>query len=317
MQIPQLRVDVLGLRSQASGAFLTVLQLALALIFLNLSIQFAFWFAALEPLRAILGPLATPDQLEAYRNSLGFNQSDIGQTIASVFSIFWLDFGESFYFKVSAFSIFASEVMWTLLRAISASLLGAILGVSLFLSTKKSLASVFMKWSLSINAVPGIVYILIILWILARLFGVTPASEQYIYDVALTAIASVLTTVGVLRILISNRFSNIDDESYLGFLSMLGASDRDVAMVLVRHKMPEIAVITTNGFAGALSIVTIGELVLDLPGAGALFLRACERGDLPLIHVGTAFSVTVFILSQKFAEWLTVHADTRVRTHED
>jgi ABC-type dipeptide/oligopeptide/nickel transport system permease component len=290
---------------------LAAVQGAAVLLALYLSIFLAFQVVSLDPVRAVLGPLASADAAQAYRAQLGLDASLPDQLRTFARRLVQGDFGQSIYYRVEASGLVLSVAHYSLIRAAMGALLGGIVGVLLAALSPRRARRGLESMLLLAQSVPALCWLIIGLWGLSRLGGFSPMSHPLVFE-ALAVGVAMLVPLGVIGTVAVDRIQFVSGEPpYALFMRSLGAPRRSIVFEVIRHHAALFMVLAVSAFPAALTASAFAELLFDLPGLGAQFVRACERGDIPLIHAGATVIALTYVALQTTNRLLGVKYDAR------
>ncbi|MFO0401230.1 MAG: ABC transporter permease subunit [Alphaproteobacteria bacterium] len=266
---------------------------------LYLSVHIAFLIVQLDPVRALLGPLATPEAVTAYRAQLGLDRSFLNGVFIALWRLIRLDFGVSYFQGVPAITLVGETASGTLFRAAAAILLGltsGIIGAVLMARVRGAVAI-----AAGLAAVPSLVWIVLLLWTVANGLGATPLGAPRIFDFLTVLISAVIPASTCAAYMITKLSDRGQTESYPLLLRQLGAPRRAVAVIVLRHELAPLLMLAVNAVPAVVSAVAVAELIYGVPGLGALLIRACVRGDLPVIHAATLLLALIYFILQRLA----------------
>lgn len=273
------------------------LRAALTCIFLSLLIFAAASMTALDSARALLGPLATEEQVAALRQSLGTRDAWPIQYARWLQQIGTGNLGFSVFHQRPALNVVTDLVPVSLVRFAFAALLGTALGFLFgtrrWMSLLSSQAACF-----GLLAVPAFTIAALTLWIAARLASLTPISAPAFFGVITVLIASIPTTVLTGTTLSEWLYGDHPPTRTRQYLAYSGAPENYTRLLLIREALPSIAAVIANSLISVLTAVTFCEYVFSLRGFGNTFLTATQRGDMPIVIAGSLIALLILLPAQ-------------------
>ena len=312
-----------------------VKRIGLALITLILLSMIVFAVSSILPGnvgRAVLGPFATQESVDALNEQLGTNRSLVSQYIDWVSGILHGDLGTSLTKQVPAW-----DVLWPALQnsfklafvafviLVPISILGGVIaGLRYGRPTDKGIT----MFGLSVSAMPDFVTGIVLILVFAVWLGWLPVTAQaepganLLVQVEVPAPARVHADARSLR-LHRARHAGRDDRGVRQRLRAdrvpEGAARRRVVVrkhVLRNALLPTIAVIAVQcGYlVGGLVAV---EYLFNYQGLGALTLEAARQKDLPLLTAGVLVIGIVYLVVTLIADILYAFLNPRIRFGDD
>ena len=280
-----------------------------------------------DPAAVMLGPEATPEQVETLRDSMGLNRPLYERYPRWLFDVLRLDLGQSIFLNRPVSDAIRERITPTLQLTFYALViavgLGVPAGVFAALNRNSLLDRLLMLLAMSGTAIAG--FFLGILLIL--LFAVTlrwlPSSGyvafsddpvQHFRSMILPALAVGLSVAGLPARLIRSSMLDVLHEDYIRTAVAKGLPPRRVAVghALRNALMPAVTVFgyTLGDLLGGAVVV---ETVFGLPGMGQLVVNSIARRDFPVIQ-GVVMSIAViYLVTSLLVDILYVVLDPRVR----
>lgn len=254
-----------------------------------------------DPVTAILGQDASPQQIEAMRERMKLNDPLLIQYGRYLQTLVQGDFGDSFMYRRSSLSLVLERIPATFELAVAA------LAVSLFFAFPLGILSAVRRDSIADRVSAVFIFanqampvfwmgILGIMFFAVRL-GWLPSSgrggiEHLILPAAVLGLHSAAYQTRLLR-------SAMLDVLGQDFVTTARAKGIREYFVITRHALRNalIPVITASGiqFAALMSGSVITETVFAWPGVGSLALEAIRNRDIPLV-IASTFTFAVIIL---------------------
>jgi len=244
----------------------------------------------------------TKDALKAFEKYYSPELPLLEQFIKYLRNLFNLDFGYSFYYKMSVIQLIKERVGWTFLLSFSSIVLSSITGIFLGIKSglkgkeSKLLVSVFM----SIQAIPT--------FLLAAIFQITIAYKSkllpatgaytvgarfgqsgYILDVIehmiLPLFVLVISQIPPIYLFAKNSTANVKKEQFVKMASYLNINKRDIYFkYILKNITPELLGRLNIQFILAITGSIFVEAVFSYPGLGQLLRSAISYRDYPLLQ---------------------------------
>lgn len=276
----------------------------------------------------ILGQTATPDSVQALRESMGLDDPLLVRYGRWAFGVIQGDLGNSLYMRgIPIASIFWRRVGHSMLLALTALLfyvpLSLLFGILAGVKAGKPLDSAISFFGLATMALPEFVSGIILVMVFGVRFSVLP----------ITSIIPIGETIwGNLRILVlpasSITLVMFGYVSRMQRSSMITVMNSDYVRAAVLKGMPWRYTIFRHALKNALlpTITIIGmnmgwlfgglivvETLFGFPGLGSLTLSAVKTRDVPLIEACVLFITLVFVVSTFLTDMLYSLLNPRIR----
>lgn len=301
-----------------------VLKRLIMMIFVVLGVAIMIFtimhFTPGDPAEIILGSSATPEQVEALRESMGLNDSflkQLGTFLLDTFVRF--DFGTSYITKTSIAAEFLTRMPRTLLIAVVCIILSTIVGIPLgvIAAVKQD------KWqdTLSIGvsllgvSIPGFWLCLMLVLLFSVKLGWLPAYgiggfEYYI----LPCVGNSVSIIAINARQTRSAMLDVIRSDYVTTALAKGVSQRSV---IYRHALPNalIPIITVIGgsFAGALGGTVIIETIFSIPGIGMYMTNAISSRDYPVVRGSVVILAVAFSLIMLIVDLIYAAVDPRIK----
>jgi peptide/nickel transport system permease protein len=307
-----------------------VKRIGLALITLIVLSMIVFAVSSILPGnvgRAVLGPFATQESVDALNEQLGTNRSLVSQYVDWVSGIVHGDLGTSLTKQVPAW-----DVLWPALQnsfklafvafviLVPISILGGVIaGLRYGRPTDKGIT----MFGLSVSAMPDFVTGIVLILVFAIWLGWLPVTAQaepganllvQVKYLLLPAFTLTLVLFGyIARVTRAGMIEAFDsDYARTAYLKGLPSSVVVRKHVLRNALLPTIAVIAVQcGYlVGGLVAV---EYLFNYQGLGALTLEAARQKDLPLLTAGVLVIGIVYLVVTLIADILYAFLNPRIR----
>jgi len=272
-----------------------------------------------DPARLMLGEGANDEQVNAYREAMGYNRSIFTQYFEFLKRALTGDLGNSLYTRRPVLEDLGARLPATLQLAASALLVAFVLGClwGTIAAVKRTKPSGMISSMISLIgiSVPSFWLALMLIVIFAVQLQWFPATGRYGWDsVVLPAVSLGLGISAIFARMMRSSLLEVLSADYIRTARAKGLSDRSV---LFSHAMRTalIAPITILGLeAGSLlggAVVT--ETVFAWPGLGQYLMNAVTYRDYPAIQGVVLIAALGFILMNLVVDILYGLTDPRVR----
>lgn len=272
-----------------------------------------------DPVRLMLPPEATDDQVQAARASLGLDRPVLVQFLDFLGGAATGDFGTSVRQGTSALQIVLDRLPYTLELAFISFALGLLLAIALAvwgeLSSSPAIRSTMLWIATARQAIPPYLFGILLILVFAVWLGILPAigrasSASYVLPVVTVATFEVAL---YLR-LINESFGRSRHEDFVRTALAKGASRRRVVLT---HQLPN-ALLPLVTVAGVNLGVLLGglvvlETVFNWPGLGRLIVLGVEQRDYPVVQAGVVVIALMFVAINLLVDMLYAVIDPRVR----
>ncbi|MDA3146999.1 ABC transporter permease [Leucobacter sp. UCMA 4100] len=280
-----------------------------------------------DPARTILGPDASPEQVQALRESLGLNAPLVTQYFSWLGGVLTGDLGDSFFLRKSVLSAIGDNLTPTLQLATIAITVALILAIPLGTLAARyrgtGLDRGVMAFTLLGMAVPSFVLGLLLMLLFAVKLRWVPVAGYVNPMLDFSAGMKTLILPGVaLGAIVAALITRTTRAAVLDVLSsdyIDAARSRGVSNVrlLFTHTLKNagLPILTIVGLTVG-TLVTgaaVTETIFNIPGIGSLLVQAISRRDYAVIQ-GVVLMITFFYLFiNLFIDLLYGLVDPRVR----
>ena len=280
-----------------------------------------------DPVGVMLGPDATPAQIEATRRSLGLDQPIHAQLLGFYGRVLRGDLGQSYFLDRPVVTAILERAEPTLMLMACALLVAVVVGVPSGIVAAARRGSLWdralMLGSLLGVCIPGFWLSLNFIYLFAVRLGWLPAAGY----------ASVLTDpLSAVRYMVLPAVSlGFNQSALIARISrscMLEALQQDYVRTARAKGLPERAVTYVHAFRNALvpvvtvigvtTAVLIGgavvtEIVFNIPGLGRLVISAILRRDYPVVQGVVLVTAAAYVLINLGVDVLYAFIDPRIR----
>lgn len=294
-------------------------QSALA-IFLTLTTVFVLIrLAPGDPAYAMAGPLASSDDIERIRTSMGLDQSVFVQYLRYLQGLLHLDLGTSYSFQAPALDVVLERMPYTLTLSIASILLTTVVSVPLGVwmarnaDTRRELGANAI--TIAGQSMPDFWTGLMLITVFAVLIPIFPTAGFATWSsLVLPTVTIAILQIALISRLVRREMVGAFTSPYVTVARARGVSERQL---IWRYAMRNsaIPVLTALGtrFASLLNGVVVVEVVFAWPGVGSLVVRALETRDYPLIQATVLVTAALAVLVQLLVNLCYPLLDPRVR----
>ncbi len=285
-------------------------------------ILFTFLIAQItpgDPVKLMLGPMATPTEIEAMRQELGYNDPVIIQFFSYVGHVLQGDLGTSIQSNMPVLEEILSRFPYTIELTLSgislAILLGLVTGSIAALGKSPLLRNSVIVFSLVFISIP-------IFWfamLLISFFSVTLGWFAVSGDVGLKALILPAITLAVgpaatISRLTYSSILDVSNEDFVRTARSKGVADFFVTTYhILRNAMVPVVTLVGLQFAGMLGGSVFVESIFSRPGIGSLAVTAISARDYPEVQGVVLFTATIYVLVNLFVDILYCVIDPRIR----
>lgn len=275
----------------------------------------------------MLGPDASPDQVEELRDALGLNEPLLVQFFSWVSAALSGDLGTSFFIGMPVTDVLLAALAPTINLAILAQVLAILIGVPAgILAAKKQGAGtdqIVMVGALLGISVPSFLLGLFLMLLFGVILGWLPVAgyappEQGLGE-TLRYLALPVIALGAMQTALITRMTRTAmlDTFSKNYMKTAKAKGLKARVALYKHALRNAAlpIITTIGqtlgtlIAGA----AVVETVFNIPGIGQLIVNSVARRDLVVIQGVVLLIAVSYVLINFLVDVLYSVLDPRVR----
>lgn len=272
-----------------------------------------------DPARLMVPRDAAPEQVEAFREAMGFNRPLSVQFLDYITGIFRGDFGDSLNFRQPTLELILERLPGTVQLAVASMVLAIVVAVPLGILGGTSPGSLTDSIGRTVGLIGQVIPNFWLALILILVFGVrlgwfptfgrdTPTS------IVLPSIALGLATTGQLLRLTRSAVLEIRNEDYIRTARSKGLSRRSVAV----HHVSRNAALALISVIGVSFTYLLGgsvyiETIFAWPGLGNLLDQAIRARDFPLVQSIAIFIAGFAILMSLVTDILYGVVDPRIR----
>lgn len=275
---------------------------ALVVLFLTVTFVFVILRVSGDPAQQMLGDLATPEAIEAFRSSWGLDKSIVEQFVIYVGNAIHGDFGVSSSDGRQVFTVITERIPKTLTVTVSAFVLIILFGIpaGILAAVRRETATdkAVMAGAVIGYSVPNFLLGVGLIFLFAVWLRVLPSSGSSTWQHAVlpTVTFALAGAAGIARF---TRSTLIDvlGQPYIAAARADGIPEWDI---ILRHALPNAAIplVTMLGFSagGLLGGAVLVETVFAWPGLGSGFVQAVNSGNLNVVQA-MVLTFTAFMVS--------------------
>ena len=280
-----------------------------------------------DPVRVILGNMASEAEVARLQESLGLDQPLFMRFFRWLFNIIRGDFGESLYLNAPVSEILIERLRPTFLIAILAEILGVIfgllLGILAAVKHRKFLDQFSITLSLFGISIPSFWLALMLMFIFSvklRWFpvsGYEPVAEagfgtlRYIF---LPAVTLAFMQAGLIARMTRSAMLDTLNQDYIRTAKSKSLPTKIIVFkhALKNSMLPVITVIGHN-FAVLLGGTWIVETIFVIPGTGFMAVNAIMRRDIPVIQASIIFVAVIYVILNLFVDLSYAFLNPKIR----
>ncbi|TDO94779.1 peptide/nickel transport system permease protein [Halanaerobium saccharolyticum] len=280
-----------------------------------------------DPVRVILGNMATESEVARLEQSLGLDQPLIVRFFKWLSNIMRGNFGESFYLHAPVSEVLLQRIQPTFLIAVLAEILGItggmLLGILAAAKHRKFLDQFSITISLFGISVPSFWLALILMYLFSVRLGWFPVSGYESFAEAglgtfryiiLPAVTLAFMQAGLIARMTRSAMLDTLKQDYIRTAKSKGLSTKSIVFkhALKNSMMPVITVIGHN-FAVLLGGTWIVETIFVIPGTGFMAINAIMRRDIPIIQASIIFVAVIYVILNLFVDLSYAFLNPKIR----
>jgi len=281
-----------------------------------------------DPASVMLGDQATPEQVAALREKLGFNKPLVVQYFDWISGIFRGDLGMSLFMEGSMREILGAHLVPTLQQTVVAVLFASLVGVPLGIiaavkhdSAADRIISGFSTIGVSLPSFLMGLLLILLFSVKLRLLpssGYKPISEfgfaTHFRYMILPGIALGFIEIGLIIRMTRSSMLEIIGSDYIRMARAKGISRFSIFM---KHALKNafVGILTVVGlsFISCLGGATVTETIFNIPGVGKLTLNSVMRRDYEVVQAVVLMVSLLNVLCTLVLDLLYGLIDPRVR----
>ncbi|OGO81411.1 MAG: ABC transporter permease [Clostridiales bacterium GWC2_40_7] len=272
-----------------------------------------------DPIRLMLSMEATNEQVEALRETMGYNAPLYIQYGRFIINLFKGDFGNSLHYGQPALGLIIERIPATLQLAIAAILLASVLGIlaGIVCAVRRNgffdmIVSFFVLLG---QSVPVFWLSILLIIVFAVTLTIFPTSGNYgLLSLVLPAIALSAYPAATITRLMRSSLLDVMNEDYIRTARAKGVAKWGVVF-LHALKNAFIPVLTVIGleFGVMLGGAVVTETIFAWPGVGRLMIQAVYNRDFPLVQACVLAISFIFVFVNLIVDLSYTLFDPRIK----
>ena len=280
-----------------------------------------------NPAAMMLGPEATPEEIDAFSRSMGLDRPIPIQFVEWISNVIRGDFGTSLFFQEQqvtkvVFEHFKVTLTLTVLGVILAIILGIITGVIAAINHNNILDRIIMIITSAGVSIPNFwLGLMLVLFFAIRLSILPPAGfkplsaglGESLRYLILPAITLAFGQTSLITRMTRSNMLEVLRSDYVRTARSKGLSE---LMVNYKHALKNvlIPVITIVGlsFANLMGGAVVTEQIFNIPGVGRLLIKSVFTRDYPVIEGIVLYIAAMWVIINLVTDVLYVIIDPRI-----
>ncbi|MBK8023129.1 MAG: ABC transporter permease [Chloroflexi bacterium] len=289
------------------------------LIGVTLLVFVVLYLAPGDPAQMMLGPRATPEQVEALREELGLGRPVLEQYTSWLGGILSGNFGRSIAARQPALSLIAQQFPYTLTIALTALLLIVVvaipLGVISAVRRNTLLDNALSSLSILFFSIPDFWLAIMLMLVFAIQLRWLPISGAGSWQAGvLPALALSLPHVGSVARLMRGEMIEVLHENYMRTAEAKGLTPARVNFVhALRNALAPVLVYIFLTIPWLLGGGVVIETIFAFPGVGRLMFQSILNRDVPVVQGILLIIATSTVTFNLLGDIVTAQLDPRVR----
>ncbi len=279
----------------------------------------------------LLGPEATPVEIEALRKALGLDEPLQVQYFRWLGSAIQGDLGDSIEYRVPVQALIFGRLGNTLILTLTALFLSTSVGVTIGVISATRQHSFFDRIGMLValfgNSMPAFWLGMLLILTFSLRLSWFPVGGMYsirgdegLLDLAhhlvLPAIALGSLSMAIIARMTRSCMLDVLTQDYVWVARAKGLKEHTVVLVhALRNALPPVATVVGLRFGTMLGGAVLTEIVFSWPGVGRQLYQAISTRDLPVIQGGILLIALGFVFINLMVEILNAYLDPRVRPH--
>lgn len=280
-----------------------------------------------DPAAIIAGDTATPQQLEAIRDSLGLNDPLFVQFFSWIGQLLQGDFGTSILSGQPVIDLITDRMEPTISLALTTIILSVVIAVPLGVIAAWKQGTLIDRFVMLLSVLGFSVPVFVIGYLMISAFsmslgwfpvqGFRPIGEgvgPFFHRIALPTFTLTLLYIALIARITRTSMLEILGDDYVRTARAKGLPEHKVLMrhALRNCSVPIITVIGI-GFALIISGVVVTESVFNLPGLGRLTVDTVLSRDYPVIQAVILLASLIYVVINLLIDIAYVLLDPRIR----
>jgi peptide/nickel transport system permease protein len=288
-----------------------------------------------DPVLAMVGQDATPDQIASLRKDLGLDKPFYMQFVKFVENAVQGEFGISYRQGRKVSGLIKERLPATLELSFAAAVLALCIGIPMgvYTALKKGswLSNFFLSVSLIGVSLPSFLIGILLILVFAVLLKWLPSygrgdivqiggwstgflTIDGIKHLILPAITLCLFQLTLIMRLVRSEMLEVLRTDYIKFARARGLSDRAVHFGhALKNTLVPVITIAGLQLGAIIAFALITETVFQWPGSGLLFIQAVSTADIPIMSAYLCLIALVFVVINLVVDLLYFAVDPRLR----
>jgi peptide/nickel transport system permease protein len=277
------------------------------------------FFVPGDPATIMLGPSATPEEIEVVRQHLGLDQSFPIQLFNYLKDVVRGDFGESFQYRTPVISELMARFPYTLALSISSMVIALIIGILLGVVAAVHQDSLTDRASMVISLIgvsmPSFWLALLMVLVFTVKLGWLPAFG--VGGIEFFIMPAVANSFGGIASQARQSRSSVLEVIRADYATTARSKGVSENQILWGHVLPNalIPIITSAGsnFGRMLGGTLIIETVFSMPGIGSYMIQAINNRDYPAVRGSVVFTAVLFSIVMLIVDLCYAYIDPRIK----
>jgi peptide/nickel transport system permease protein len=293
------------------------LTLAVATIFLVVTIGFVLGRLTGAPGALLLPDNAGAAEVDALNASLGFDRPVIVQYIDFLGGLLVGDVGDSYRRHEPALALVLERVpatvelaLWAFVAGFAVALIAAL---AIQLTGSRALRAV-VGWSGAVRqSIPDFFFGLLLVLVFSVLLGVLPSLGRTSPASLVLPVLTLATGQFVMYLrLLDAALSEQADQDYVRTAFAQGHRRSTILLTqMLPNALPPVLGMAGLNLGGLLGGTVVVEAVFAWPGLGSLLTDAVSQRDFPIVQAGLIFVALMFVVVNTFVDLLVSRIDPR------
>lgn len=299
--------------------FIKRLLQVVVVIFLALTAVFFLIRLSGDPTTHFLPPDAPREQIEEYRELLGFNRPLYVQYFDFMGDAVRGDFGQSLRTQDDALQLVVDRLPATFQLAITALIISLLIAIPLGVLSAHKRNTMFDRVGVALSvvgqAVPGFWLGLLLIYIFAAKLNILPSSGGgSITHMILPAITLAAYSVAQFTRFTRSTMLDVLGKDYIRTAKASGVPTRRVIMrYALKNSLIPIITLVALDLGTLLGGAVITEVVFGWPGVGRLIMQSLMNRDFPIVLAGIFIIALIYALINFIADLLYAYVNPQIR----
>jgi peptide/nickel transport system permease protein len=272
-----------------------------------------------DPATVLLGPDATPQQIEDLSRRLGLDGPVIGQYWMYLVNVVHLDFGESFRYGSAAMPVVLTRLPATIQLTLAATVIAVVVGLTLGLIASRRpdgrVDRAVSAFSILLQGMPTFWVGIMLILVFALRLRVLPSSGYGGFEnLVLPAVTLALPFTAIVARISRSSLTESMREPYIQTAISKGLSDGEALWGhAMRNSMAPVVTIIGLQMGALLGGAVVVENVFAWPGLGTLIVQSVSGRDYAVVQAAALLIAFIVLLLNLAADIIYAFLDPRVR----